>query len=113
MTERRPYDDARWKPLRLAILARDKWTCRECGKRADRVDHRVPWRQGGDWFAESNLEAVCRSCNTRRAYATGGRSGERRRELSFGTHEHDYGPRTALTWDLPPGVEPYRPEAGQ
>lgn len=89
MAERRPYDDVRWKPLRVEILTRDGWACRECGKPADRVDHVKPWRQGGAWFDPANLEAVCRSCNTKRAYRSGGRSGR---------GERDQGPRTALTW---------------
>jgi 5-methylcytosine-specific restriction protein A len=73
--ERRPYDSPQWKRLRLAILERDGGRCVDCGGPATMVDHVKPWRQGGAWFDPSNLVAVCRSDNTKRAYRTGGRSG--------------------------------------
>lgn len=85
MTEPRPYGSAQWKRVRLAVLDRDGWRCVDCGKPATMVDHEKPWRQGGDWFAPSNLVAVCRSDNVKRAYKTGGR--QDRAE-----------PRTPLTW---------------
>jgi len=73
--ERRPYDDPKWQTVRTRVLSRDAHRCVDCGRKADRVDHVRPWRDGGAWFDPANLQAVCASCNTKRAYATGGRQG--------------------------------------
>ncbi|MCP3938802.1 MAG: HNH endonuclease [Actinomycetia bacterium] len=33
---------------------------------ATAVDHKVPWRQGGEWYDPSNLRASCVTCNSSR-----------------------------------------------
>jgi hypothetical protein len=63
---------ARWKRTRLAVLKRDKWTCRWCGEYADQADHVQPVSQGGARFDMGNLVASCGPCNRARpvhAYA--------------------------------------------
>ena len=54
----------RWARVRRAVLARDGWRCRRCG-RAGRmeVDHVRPLDRGGDPWALSNLQALCRRCH--------------------------------------------------
>lgn len=54
-----------WGETRRAILDRDRWTCRYCGRRATTVDHVVPKRYGGGDDA-ANLVAACLSCNSRK-----------------------------------------------
>jgi 5-methylcytosine-specific restriction enzyme A len=54
---------------RIAILRRDRQSCRHCGELSKNVlmeiDHIVPLSKGGkDVF--SNLQALCRSCNRKK-----------------------------------------------
>ena len=62
-----PYTDPRWKALRLAVLARDRYRCQialsNCKGIANQVDHVVDWRDGGPALDAANLRAACRSCN--------------------------------------------------
>lgn len=57
-----------WKELRLQILERDGWRCRNCramlqaGDGSAHVDHIVPRDQYGPTTPE-NLQALCRRCN--------------------------------------------------
>jgi 5-methylcytosine-specific restriction endonuclease McrA len=51
-----------WRDLRDQILARDRWTCQRCGRRADHVDHVTPVAAGGTDHP-ANLRALCRACN--------------------------------------------------
>ena len=55
----------RWRVLRLAILDRDGWRCRKCGRAAGRfeVDHVIPLDRGGAMYEESNLQTLCRGCH--------------------------------------------------
>ena len=58
------YRSKRWAKLRLRILDRDGWRCRECGKPGRlEVDHVVSMSRGGDACDESNLQALCRGCH--------------------------------------------------
>ena len=74
----------RWERLRKRILERDAWTCRECGRYANEVDHVRALRKGGAAWDESNLQVLC-----------GGREGchaqktrrENRRELTVAEAE--------------------------
>jgi 5-methylcytosine-specific restriction endonuclease McrA len=56
-------------PLRWRILARDNYTCQHCGATGARaeltIDHITPVSVGGT-NAESNLQTLCRSCNSRK-----------------------------------------------
>jgi hypothetical protein len=50
-----------------SILARDKWTCRSCGRTAKdgvtlEVDHIIPRSLGGT-DAPENLQTLCKKCN--------------------------------------------------
>jgi hypothetical protein len=72
----RAYDDYTseeyppdWKGRRKEVLARDDYTCRDCGVTSTRVDgipfdvdHIVPKSDGGS-HALSNLQTLCRSCH--------------------------------------------------
>ena len=53
----------RWGRVRRAVLDRDNWRCRQCG-RAGRleVDHIDP-DPHRDPFDASNLQALCRACH--------------------------------------------------
>lgn len=53
-----------WPAIRLAVLERDKNTCRYCGKKCQNMecDHVIPVSKGGGSSVE-NLVAACRKCN--------------------------------------------------
>ena len=57
-------DPRRWQLVRRRVKDRDGWRCRKCG-RAGRleVDHIIPVKAGGDWWAEANLQTLCRPCH--------------------------------------------------
>ena len=58
------YHTRKWKELRLLVLERDQYRCVQCGKAARfEVDHIEPVRTGGDEFALSNLQTLCRRCH--------------------------------------------------
>ena len=59
-----------WARVRRAVLDRDAWRCRSCG-RAGRmeVDHVVPLRCGGDPFDPANLQSLCRRCHIEKTRA--------------------------------------------
>lgn len=65
----RGYDHT-WRRLRLAILDRDNWICANCGKHLAggdaTVDHITPLDRGGERLAPENLQAMCKSCNSRK-----------------------------------------------
>ena len=54
----------RWLAVRRAVFERDGYRCRSCGK-AGRLecDHIKPLHLGGDVWALSNLQTLCRSCH--------------------------------------------------
>ena len=59
----------RWQVLRLAILERDGWKCRQCGAKRCRleIDHIKPVRLDPDQaFDPANLQALCSSCHTKK-----------------------------------------------
>jgi 5-methylcytosine-specific restriction enzyme A len=47
-----------WRSLRDPILARDRYTCRQCGRPAAHVDHITPVHAGGTDHP-ANLQALC------------------------------------------------------
>lgn len=63
-----PYNSAKWKRVRHAIMKRDKGLCQEC-MRNGRVrvgtdcDHIIPLARGGDMYRYSNLEMLCKQCH--------------------------------------------------
>ena len=62
------YGTPAWKALRLMILARDGHRCQMRGPRcagiALEADHIVAVVDGGDFWADANLRAACRPCNS-------------------------------------------------
>ena len=63
---RKLYRTTRWNKLRKAILDRDGWRCRTCGKAGRLEVHHVqsPFFGAPMWEPE-NLRAVCRPCHWR------------------------------------------------
>ena len=59
----------RWARVRWAELDAAGWRCAICGRYANEVDHIVPLHKGGDPWAESNLQAICRSDHIRKTAA--------------------------------------------
>jgi 5-methylcytosine-specific restriction endonuclease McrA len=53
-----------WKRVRLAVLARDGYTCAYCGQDATTVDHVVSIKAGGDPLSLENCVSACRRCNS-------------------------------------------------
>lgn len=52
--------------LRKIILERDFYRCRHCSSHLDlTVDHVIPESRGGD-LSHSNLQTLCRSCNSKK-----------------------------------------------
>ena len=59
-------DRTRWRKARLAVLKRDGFRCRKCGKAGRlEVDHVRPlWRvEDQDAYAPAGLQALCRGCH--------------------------------------------------
>lgn len=57
------YATARWRRLRLHILDRDRWTCRQCGRYGSEVHHVRALADGGAPWNTSNLATACRTCH--------------------------------------------------
>jgi 5-methylcytosine-specific restriction endonuclease McrA len=75
--QKRPYDSQYWRQvIRPTILARDPVCQLQLSTRCTGVStiphHVVDWKDGGPWYATSNLIGVCSPCNkaaaNRRAY---------------------------------------------
>ena len=61
------YSTARWKRLRKSVLARNpECQADDCDRLAVHVDHIVPMSDGGAAFETNNLQALCRSCHSRK-----------------------------------------------
>ncbi|MEN4399378.1 HNH endonuclease [Mycolicibacterium senegalense] len=62
---------AAWKRLRLQVLERDNHQCQArepgCTGEATQVDHIVNTAAGGAELDENNCQAICPSCNARKA----------------------------------------------
>lgn len=58
----------RWQVMRMAILERDGYRCKDCGRRGRlEVDHIKPVRTHPALSYEpSNLQALCSPCHTRK-----------------------------------------------
>ena len=57
---------ARWHVMRMAILERDNWTCRECGARGVRLEvhHIQPVSKRPDLaWSPDNCASVCVPCH--------------------------------------------------
>lgn len=61
------YATAQWKRLRLMVIRRDPVCVAEgCRNFSAEVDHIIPLSKGGSAFALENLQALCKSCHTRK-----------------------------------------------
>lgn len=73
----RGYCDNRHKAWRLAVLVRDGYTCRACGrvcgaKREAHADHIIPVAQRPDLRYEvDNGQCLCHSCHSRKTLVHG------------------------------------------
>lgn len=69
--ERQPhellYNTARWQRVRMFVLRRHPACQAEgCRSLASEVDHIQPISEGGAQWHESNLQALCKPCHTRK-----------------------------------------------
>lgn len=56
-------DRGRMAVVRLAVLARDNWTCRHCGRWGNECDHIVPLDRGGAPYDPDNCQCLCAGCH--------------------------------------------------
>ena len=58
-------DSRRWKRVRRAVLERDGYRCRDCGKAGRlEVHHEVPvWKGPALAYVRGNLRTLCRTCH--------------------------------------------------
>jgi 5-methylcytosine-specific restriction enzyme A len=73
------YKTARWQALRLRLLAATP-VCVDCKQAlATDVDHKIDAKhwvaQGHDFYAEENLQCLCRQCHSRKTSAECGWAG--------------------------------------
>ena len=63
-TDRRGIDRKRWRVTRRAVLERDGYRCRKCGRPGRlEVDHIRSVKSGGAALDPNNLQTLCRSCH--------------------------------------------------
>ena len=67
----RGYCDKAHRAWRQAVLTRDAWTCRDCGrvcsdKREAHADHVVAISQGGERYDVANGQTLCIRCHARK-----------------------------------------------
>ena len=70
----RGYCDKAHRAWRQAVLTRDAWTCRDCGRVCDdhkeaQADHIVPIAAGGSRYDLANGQTLCISCHSRKTSA--------------------------------------------
>lgn len=64
---RRIYNSARWKRLRGRLLRDQPWCPTPgCPNPTREVDHVLPIEDGGAPYDESNLQALCRICHSKK-----------------------------------------------
>ncbi len=78
----RGYCDKAHRAWRQAVLTRDAWTCRDCGrvcsdKREAQADHVVPIRQGGARYDLANGQTLCIVCHSSKTAKENGRQAEK------------------------------------
>ena len=72
----RGYCDPKHKAWRLAVLLRDNWKCRACGrvcgnKREAHADHIIPVVVRPDLrYDDNNGQCLCHSCHSRKTNST-------------------------------------------
>ena len=65
----RGYCSKAHRAWRLAVLTRDAWTCRDCGRvcggpKEAQADHVKPISQGGARYDLANGQALCIKCHS-------------------------------------------------
>jgi 5-methylcytosine-specific restriction enzyme A len=70
----RGYCDKQHRAWRLAVLTRDAWQCRECGrvcadKREAHADHIIRIADGGGRYDLANGQTLCVRCHGRKTRA--------------------------------------------
>ena len=57
-----------WNTVRRNILARDNYTCQQCGSHQHlEVDHITPaWKTGHDNHHPNNLQTLCHTCHKKK-----------------------------------------------
>lgn len=70
----RGYCDTAHRKWRQAVLTRDAWACRACGRvcsgdREAHADHIVPVSAGGERYSLDNGQTLCASCHGRKTRA--------------------------------------------
>ena len=61
---RKIYRTAQWAHVRRAVLERDAWKCRQCGRRGRlEVHHIASLAAGGAAYDLDNCRALCRGCH--------------------------------------------------
>jgi 5-methylcytosine-specific restriction endonuclease McrA len=65
--ERKVYDH-RWTKFRAWFLSHHP-VCNTCGRAANEVDHVTPLSRGGGKYDLENLQALCKSCHSRKTQA--------------------------------------------
>lgn len=73
------YHSKEWRRKRSNFLIEHPF-CEECRSngrltKATLVDHIIPIRRGGDPLDDSNLQALCNSCHSRKSILEGSRYG--------------------------------------
>ena len=72
----RGYCDKAHRRWRQAVLTRDAWTCRQCGRvcsgnKEAHADHIVPIAQGGERYDLANGQTLCASCHGSKSASEG------------------------------------------
>ena len=82
----------RWAALRWAILERDGWLCRTCGK-AGRLecDHIRAVALGGEPWDPVNLQALCRACHFTKSRNERGQDPTRPERVAWAVYLRDCG----------------------
>ena len=67
----RGYCDKAHRRWRQAVLTRDAWTCRDCGRvcsgyREAHADHIVAIAAGGERYSLANGQTLCAACHARK-----------------------------------------------
>jgi len=75
------YHSSAWRKKRADYLIEHPF-CVECNRsgrltKATVVDHVIPIRMGGELLEDSNLQALCASCHTRKSIKEGSRFGKK------------------------------------
>lgn len=106
----RGYCDRRHRAWRAAVLTRDAWTCRQCGRvcaghREAHADHIVPIAAGGDRYDIANGQTLCAACHARKTLAEsrpGWREADRGRVRDTDLRvENPTVSSNAAAWDAP------------